>query len=319
MGPGILGLNDRQSDPLTMLASGGPVASDAGFSIAREGQKLPLGIWIKGYSVTGNRHGGEEDSRYDYTIGGAIGGFDYLLSSTIRVGFALGYSKTDVDMRDQRDNSEVESFQGALYGSFVPVSKMWYVDAAISYSSNKYESKRYLNFGNINRVARGSYNGNDISGYLEGGYRMAAGSFTITPLVSVLALRNYTDGFTETGAGALNLDVNSNTTDSLQSGLGVKLSREFKPEKDFTLIPEAGAKWLHEFGDTESNINARFIDAPAGSFVVSADSVDRDSAVLSLSLSGKKAEKINFFVGYDLGVNKDQVSHGFSGGLRYNW
>jgi hypothetical protein len=28
---------------------------------------------------------------------------------------------------------------------------------------------------------------------------------------------------------------------------------------------------------------------------------------------------LNFFVGYDLGITSDQISHGFTGGLRFNW
>jgi len=319
-GLGFLGLNDRQSDPLTMLASGGPVASDAGFTLTRDGQKLPYGTWIKGYSVTGNRHGDDVGSRYDYTIGGAIAGFDYLINPNIRAGVAVGYSKTNVDMKQLRDNSDAESWQGAIYGSYVPTSKLWYVDAAFAYSKNSYETKRYLNFGNIYRVARGSYDGSDISGYLEGGYKVPIfGGITATPLASFLAMCNHTDSFTETGAGALNLESDSNHTDSYQSGLGVKLSREFKAAKDFTLTPEFGAKWLHEFGDTEANINARFAGEPAGSFVINSSTAKRDTGVFSLNLTGKKSDMLNFFVGYDLGITSDQISHGFTGGLRFNW
>jgi uncharacterized protein with beta-barrel porin domain len=319
-GLGFLGLNDRQSDPLMMLASGGPVASDAGFALARDGQKLPYGMWIKGYSVTGNRHGDDIGSRYDYTIGGAIAGFDYLITPNIRAGVAVGYSKTNVDMKQLQDNSDAESFQGAIYGSYVPKSKVWYVDAAFAYSKNSYETKRYLNFGNIYRAARGSYDGNDISGYLEGGYKVPIlGGITATPLVSFLAMRNHTDSFTETGAGALNLQSDSHDTDSYQSGVGVKVSREFQTAKDFFLTPEFGAKWLHEFGDTEANINARFAGEPAGSFVITSDTTERDAGVLSLSLTGKKSDMLNFFVSYDLAVTTDQIGHGFTGGLRFNW
>jgi len=169
-------------------------------------------------------------------------------------------------------------------------------------------------------VARGSYDGNDISGYLEGGYKVPIlAGITATPLASFLAMCNRTDSFTETGAGALNLQNDSHDTDSYQSGVGVKLSREFQAAKDFSITPEFGAKWLHEFGDTEANINARFAGEPAGSFVITSDTTERDAGVLSLSLAGKKSDMLNFFVGYDLALTTDQISHGFTGGLRFNW
>ncbi len=319
-GLGFLGLNDRQSDPLTMLASGGPVASDAGFTLTRDGQKLPYGMWIKGYSVTGNRHGDDIGSRYDYTIGGAIAGFDYLINPNIRAGVAVGYSKTNVNMKELQDYSDVESFQGAIYGSYVPTSKKWYVDAAFAYSKNSYETRRYLSFGNTYQVARGSYDGSDMSGYLEGGYRVPIfWGVTATPLVSFLAMRNHTDSFTETGAGSYNLETDSNHTDSYQSGVGVKLSKELKIANGFLFIPEFGAKWLHEFGDTEANINARFAEAPAGSYVITNETTKRNAGVLSLNLTAKKGDMLSFFIGYDLGITEDQISHGFTGGLRFNW
>jgi outer membrane autotransporter protein len=132
-------------------------------------------------------------------------------------------------------------------------------------------------------------------------------------------MRNHTDSFTETGAGSLNLETNSNNTDSYQSGVGVKLSRELKAAKDFTLTPEFGAKWFHEFGDTEANINARFAEAPAGSYVITNETTKRDAGVFSLNLTAKKGDMLSFFVGYDLGITEDQISHGFTGGLRFNW
>jgi len=310
---------DQTDSPVRIAMSALSVAVDASFLSTAKGPKKPFGVWSKGYAVTGNRHGNGIGSRYDYTIEGVMAGMDYLLVPGLRVGFALGYSETTLGMRDVSDTDKQNGFQTSVYASYTPGGKRWYVDGAVSYSRNKYDTERHISFGSISRIANASYNGSEISGYLEGGHRMSLRGFEITPVVSILAMKGSTDGFTETGAGTLNLTIGSQDTDSLQGGIGVKVSREFEVLPDFFLTPQMAARWLHEFGDTEAIINANFADTPSGSYVITSDTVDRDSAVISLNLEGRKSDRLHLFLQYDLGLRKDQTSHGITGGIRYNW
>ena len=317
---GTASTGQSQADsPIRIAMDDSSVAIDASFLPTVKGRKNPFGTWLKGYTVTGKRNGDGMESRYDYTIRGVMGGMDYLFTPDFRSGLAIGYSGVTVDMREVPDTNRQDSFQASGYASYRPESKRWYIDCALSYSWNKYETQRHINVGSLYRVANASYNGAEISGYLEGGHRLSLKGFEVTPLVFVLAMKSSADGFTETDAGSANLTVDGNETESLQSGVGLKVSRQYEVRRDFFLTPEIGTRWFHEFGDTRAILNAHFADTPSGSYVVTSDTVDRDSAVISFNLQAKRDDRLRFFLGYDLGLRRDQTSHGVTGWVRYKW
>ena len=168
-------------------------------------------------------------------------------------------------------------------------------------------------------AAKGSYDGSDMSGYMESGYLLPVTAVSITPYASFLALESRRDGFTETGAGALNLDTDSERTTSLQGSLGVRFAREFAAGRVFRLTPQLSARWVHEFGDTSSNLPARFAGVPSGSFTVSSDTYDRDSGVFSLGLTGKAGDDWGFLFVYDAQVRSKEFVHAVTGGMRFSW
>jgi outer membrane autotransporter protein len=305
-----------------MFAANPAVATDAAtLPAAGKPRKTPdpLSLWIRGYGASGDRNGDDIASRYTFTIGGTIAGIEYRPGPSVRAGAAFGYSRTDMDMKDLEDSGSEDSYQGSLYGSYTSPDRRWYVDAALGYSINRYDTKRYLNFGTITRTAKGSYDGSDISGYAESGYLLPFKGVSITPYASFLALESRRDGFTESGAGALNLDTDSERTSSLQGSLGVRLAKEFAIGPDLQLTPGISARWVHEFGDTSSNLNARFAGAPSGSFTVYSDTYDRDSGVFSLGLTGKAGDAWGFLLVYDAQVRSKEFAHAVTGGMKFNW
>jgi len=287
----------------------------------REDGVSPWDLWVKGYGLFGGRRGDDIASRYDYSIGGLLAGADRRLDSQgSRAGFAFGYARISSDMKDlENNNGSEDSFQGALYGTLE--REKWYLDGALSFSYNRYDTKRPIVFGGINRTAEGSYSGYDVSGYAEGGRRIEAPSFQVTPFVSFLALRSHRNGFTETGADSLNLVTESSSSISLQSALGAKVSRRFTIGKEFSLTPEASARWLHVFGDVDARLEARFSGAPAGSgsFTVYSDEGSRDSAVVGLGLQASIGHAWSLYAYYDGQFQSDQLSHAFTGGVQYRW
>jgi len=312
---------EGRGNPLTMLAANMNTLTDGDNSyITKDGKKGPFNLWIKGYGTTGHRDGDDIASRYDFTVGGTMAGIDFHHSPTARAGFALGYAKTNMDMKDLRDRGSEDSLQGAVYSSYTPKGSRWYMDLAFAYSRNSYETSRYINFGTVSRAAKGSYKGSDLSGYIESGYRIpATGSFAITPHASFLALQNYRGGFTERGAQALSLVTDGVKTLSLQGALGVRAARDIRITKTFLLIPEVSARWVHEFGDDEALLDARFAGTPSNYFTVYSDRFDRDSGAFSLGITGKVRDDWGFFLAYDGQFRSKECVHAATGGVKFKW
>ena len=78
----------------------------------------------------------------------------------------------------------------------------------------------------------------------------------MTPAVSLAYSRLWVDGFTESGAGALNLKVASQEAESLQTGVGGKLAVPLKRDS-VKVVPQAYAFYQHEFSNGSRGLDAR--------------------------------------------------------------
>lgn len=303
---------------IQMADAGGPV-SDAGAAVSPAGvPPQKWGLWIKSYGATGTRSGEDIASRYSYGIGGALMGLDILTIPKLRAGVSVGYSQTRLEQTNLNDEGNATGYQAALYGAFK--SGNWYADGALYYSHNQYEMKRVIGFADLYRRAEGNFNGYELAGYLEGGRKfILPKAFEITPMASLLAIRHQHESFMETGADSLNLYVDKETANSLQSALGFRLSRPFAATEIFTITPEFTVRWLHEFLDDQYLINARFAGDPAASFTVQSDTVKRDSAAITLGAMANIKSSLNFFLYYDVNLRESNPDHALTGGLLLYW
>ncbi|PKN35117.1 MAG: hypothetical protein CVU61_05480 [Deltaproteobacteria bacterium HGW-Deltaproteobacteria-19] len=298
---------------------GGSTFSEAVLSLADAAGRItyPFGLWIRGYGARGNRDGEDIASRYGYTVRGFVTGVDLLVRGGFRTGVALGYSKTDVDFPDLGDSGKEESLQAALYGTWR--SGRWYADGGLSCTRNGYDTTRSVSFGTVSRTATASYGGYELGASVEGGYKASLGGFEITPLASVLALRHHRSAFTETGAESLNLEAEAEDATFLQGALGIQLARTFTVGESFSLTPRLSARWVHEFGNDETVLNARFAGADAGSFTVYSDTIDRNSGVFSLGLTGKLTDAFSFSLAWAGELKSRQTGHAVTIDMRYIW
>ena len=191
----------RQSS-LSGLSSGDELFNDQGVWLK------PLGSWA------------DQDAR-DGMIGfeadtyGVIGGFDGELDSGNRLGVALSYMNVRVASDDASHNADIEAYQAIAYGSHSLGARSglefsWQAD--VGRNSNR--GQRYIGF--MDRTAKADYD--STTGHLGLGvaraYELSATTL-VTPGVRADYAIIHDESYTETGAEALSLDVDSNTSDEL--------------------------------------------------------------------------------------------------------
>jgi outer membrane autotransporter protein len=307
----------------SMLAMGREtVMNEAGSTGVAAGAGSPTApnrwnAWARTYGVDGDRDGHDIASRYDYTIWGIAFGLDRRVSRNLLVGVSGGYSEMDVDFDDLDDKGRAESRLASIYASYA--GHAWYAKAWVSYAWNDYDMKRPVAFGALSRAARAEYDGEGLSGCLEAGYGIKAGGFRLRPSASLRFTRLSQDGFTETGAGALNLSVEREVCTSLCSGLGIGVSRQMTIGKDTVLTPEVHVMWAHEFSDDDHIVEARFTGAPSASFRVKGDRPERDSVIAGIGMTGHILSDLSFYVNYDADLRSDRMEHAVAAGLRFEW
>jgi subtilase-type serine protease len=272
-----------------------------------------VSVWARAYGNWGDLDGDENASSFDEEqYGFALGG-DVRVAESVTVGLAGGYSDNELDFANGND-IDYDGFQAALYGSFDPGA--FYLDALVSYAWYDHDSRRDTG---PTGTAKGDYDSEVFSVQGEAGYAFDLMPATVTPFLGARYTRAMTDSYDESGAGAANLDVDSENASSFTTTLGVDLSAEFMAGEGVYIIPELRLGWEHEFNDDHQSIGANFAGVPSSGFTVIGSDVARDSAIVGAGITVDIDRTWQLFLDYDGRINEDYDQHAVSGGVKLSW
>jgi outer membrane autotransporter protein len=274
------------------------------------------GFWGKGYGVFGDRKNKGEAAGYKYTVYGTSFGMDHQSTESLLVGVTAGYSKSIVDSSIPGNESNISSTHIGIYGS--KNINYWHFDSIVTYSSLKYETERFINI--VSEKLKGDSEGKGISGYVETRYDL--GSFDrwlLQPLASFQFSYLTLDSYTETG-GTSSLGYDDQDYKSYKGSLGLKLTKElFEPENDRIANIQLRGRFIHEFGDDNSSVDAHFASDPGVIFKVSDEDIARNSAVLGASFNAYVDLYTWVSLSYDAHLNSDNNMHILSAMFVYKW
>ncbi|MFA5353422.1 MAG: autotransporter domain-containing protein [Thermodesulfovibrionales bacterium] len=316
----VLGALDRSGSPgnarrLEPVVDGGVIQAGYGtftrFSravlnrldqlLATGESQSDTGVWAQGFG------GGMRQSSDSFSgsVWGAAFGFDRVFSDRFVAGFSGGYARSRIN-GDQESRTDVDSYQGSLYGGFS--GNDFYIDGLLSLTFNRYDAERRIAFGVIDRRAESRYDGRQYSGYLEGGYTLRQNGLLVTPLASIEYTRLSLNDYTERGAGSLDLSVDSQEYSLLQSGLGARLTYPIVNGAS-RIVPEIYAKWLYDFIGDRQEATATL--AGGGSaFTTQGFAPPRSGLLIGARLNVLTKGNMSFSLNYDLELKKDFYSHG---------
>jgi uncharacterized protein with beta-barrel porin domain len=231
----------------------------------------------------------------NYTTGGVTAGADYRLDDNWTVGGLFGYGHTDATLDPNGSGTRVDSYSPGVYAAYVDHG--WYANGLFAYNYNSYSEDRAIPF--MGSTAHGAPDGNQFDTNLDGGYEFRSGNWTFGPTAALQYVHLDVNSFTETGAGAANLNINEQNADSLRSRIGgeVRYNWSWYGGK-VTATPHLSASWQHEYLDNSAGITSQFDGQGLGSFTVQTTSPDRDSAMIDAGLDTQWNSALNLFVDY---------------------
>lgn len=229
------------------------------------------GFWMQG--VGSHQSQGTRDGiqGFDANTFGTTIGFDKLLDQHLRMGLAGGYGFGSVDAKTPGSpKTDINSWQATLYGSYDSADlwkarrdrkfsntaarsqgdRLWYVDGMLSFAQNSYDTSRGITIGSESRTAKADYNGQQYSTKFETGYNFMfekTRALEVTPFTSLGYNYLYMNKYNESGADALNLQVDAEGYNQLEQGIGLKLAYPFLFEKAGTLVPSIRGAWLYDY------------------------------------------------------------------------
>ncbi|HVC59507.1 MAG TPA: autotransporter domain-containing protein [Acetobacteraceae bacterium] len=250
------------------------------------------GAWLKGFGYFGSQGAQNAFGGYNFNIYGTMVGYDaplvhLPLDGVTRVGFGVGYARSTINGTTFSAGTNFNTYEATAY--IAHENGPWFVDGDLSFGWNDYSGTRNISFPGINQTAQASYSGQDYTAFATTGYHFFARGFIITPLASLQYTHMDIGNYGETGAGAIDLNVQSQHYDFLESGLGVKVADPFR-YRDGTYVPEVHFKWFHELVNPAAQDTAAFAVAGSPSFTTpglrpAADTLDVGTGLTFLSCS----------------------------------
>jgi uncharacterized protein with beta-barrel porin domain len=300
-----------------MLAFSGTSLSNL-FSARKEFQapESKWGLFMDGGAAFGSQNSTLNQTGYSYTLGGLTLGADYRLQDNLLVGLATGYSNSSAGFYGSGGSATTNTVPLNAYAAYFP-GKL-YAYGSLGYAFNLYDLNRNLNFNGINRNAASSTTGNQLNLYGETGYDLTLSRFILTPSATLTYSGLWVGGFTEAGAGALNLKVAPQSANSVQTGIGGRVTMPMKVGS-IKVVPQGYAFFQHEFANGSRRLSSSLAQ---GSSTLSwqTDATGSNYALVGGSITAKLHKNIYAQVNYNTEVGRSNTTSQFiNAGLRFEF
>jgi autotransporter-associated beta strand protein len=300
-------------------------------SLFRHGQPAAEAAWSGWVTVARLAGDATTDGNalgLDYMQDGGLVGIQRNLDLESNVGmfFSYGQSSIDIDQvvhpgngnsppsvnrvknRVTTENEFLGAYLTRDYG-------LGYSMVVAGLGHDQYDSRRQISFLDPVRQAVGDHDGWQAGIYTEHGLTYGLSNLFFQPYGALQYVYFGQDGFTETGAGSINLVVDDFSFNSFRMMLGGRLAGSF-------LGPtwELRAQWIHEvLHETAPVMNASFRGGWDSTFAIEGLSLGRDWALLGAGFDWQVWPRFNFFANYNWQVNGYQSFGVGSGGAEFRW
>ena len=219
--------------------------------------------WAKGFGYFGDQGVRSGFEAYDSRILGTMVGHEKRIDHDTRAGLAVGFANSKVNGTSFATDGELDTLTATAYAG--RQHDRWFTHGDVSIGINDFDGRRDIAIAGLRRTALARAKGHELTGFVETGYRHRVDRLMITPLASLQYTHLKMGGYTETGAGDINLRVDSRNYDYLESGLGVSVTRPGL-SRTGRYVPEAHARWYHELANPAVSNTASFSFAGSPSF-----------------------------------------------------
>ncbi|MBT7443417.1 MAG: autotransporter outer membrane beta-barrel domain-containing protein [Methylococcales bacterium] len=244
------------------------------------------GVFSNLISGFGRRSESDFERGFHQNSKGLTSGIDYVWDENFIAGLSVGFNKVDLNF-DAGDNGglETHAVNTTLYGSYF--AGKFYIDGSLGYSLGDIETERriFINGGTTNRTATGDTKSNSFLMSIGTGYDNNKGLMGYGFYGQLNWLDATIDGYTEKGAGGLNLVVDEqDDISSLTSVIGTTVSYAFNTSYG-VFAPAARLEWVHEFNNGKRTIDS-VLAGDATNTVISLDTDDVDSNYFTFGVGG---------------------------------
>ena len=219
----------------------------------------------------------------DYTGYTIVGGADYRIVDSLRVGAALSYGKNEADVDDNRGELDASGLSLMAYASYGEQTG-FYADVAGGHTWVDFDNDRTIVIGSLSRLAQSETDGKQWSIAARTGYNIDLAPVIIGPSVEYHFYDLDVDGYSETGAGALNMTIDDMEFKSQTIWLGAQASMPIISGNG-VIEPHASVHWVKELDDEGFLVGTRFTEGVLP-FFTPIDARDKEYARANIGVTG---------------------------------
>ncbi len=265
--------------------------------------------WSTGQFGFGSATNGTSHS--DFRSGGVTIGLIKRIDEAFSIGFAGGYTRSNISVENPSAHLGVDSYHLLMHGTWDTAA--FRLNGLVGYAVQHFDGSRSVAGGS----AASAYGGGSVRFGVDGGYKIKLAAHELMPFVGLDVIHGWTAGYTETGApGGLNLTVADSTSDTIDGRIGLKWSTRQTVAPGVILEPMLSAAWIHSFGDATPKVHASML---GNSFVMTGASRSREALAMSAGLTTEIGGNMSVFGRYSGRMASDMSAHDFAAGLRYRW
>ncbi len=230
--------------------------------------------FVDGNGIFANASSTGSVQNYRSQSGGVTTGAAYSWTEALATGVYVGYQGLQAEYNNGRTIDNAVRF--GVFGTYDVGD--FYFNALVGGAYHGYTVNRYINFGGLDRTATGRPGAGEFDLALGTGYDFEAGEFTFGPFTTMQYTYLGVQGFTESGADSLNLDVDPYNSSSLLYTLGGQAAYNWRICRAVIVTPTIFAGWQHEFLQNGYGINTSFsTGGPAAPFTYNTSTPARDN------------------------------------------
>jgi len=226
------------------------------------------------------------------------------------LGASANYSLISIDSNNPNNTlTSINGYGLSLYSNF-NLSSNIFVDAQVGYSYNDINIRRHNVGGVIGTTARGNSSSTQYSSKFGMGldYVMSNG-LVLTPGIFASYAHLNTLGYTEKGAGGLNMKVSTDSSNSLDLGFILKSSADFISDNGDLIKPQIKFGYARNVMIDKIISTSSFTGNPGTSFTTASATPSKNSFNAGIGLTYTSITNWDMSVKYDFIFKKDYLSH----------
>ncbi len=200
------------------------------------------------------------DMGFNAVSGGVVGGVDRRSGRNLLVGLSLGFIRSTQSWTDGGGGARTDYTRLGMYAAWL--ARDYFVQAGLSGGYATSDATRPISFSYLAREAESHPESWEVNPRLRLGYRLPIAMMDAVPSLAVDYVHQYRRGFSETGAGSLDLRVGSVQARTLRSHLDVAVSKQIPFGEKSVFTPQLRVGWAYHHPLDDRSLTAGLRSQP---------------------------------------------------------